>query len=58
MTAPLRPETTAILAAINGYGSDSPEIAAQAFRALALLACAPMPMDRDQLFLIADELDP
>ena len=58
MNESLRPETQAILAAINGYGSDSHEIAAQAFRALALLACAPMPMDRDQLFFIADELDP
>jgi hypothetical protein len=58
MSTPLRPETQAILAAINGYGSDSHEIAAQAFRALALLACAPTPIDRGQLIRIAEELDP
>lgn len=49
-------ETQAILAAIDDY--ESPRVTvAQAFRALAFLASAPMPMDRGQLLAIATELE-
>ena len=57
MTAPLSPETTAILAAIQGYGPNAPEIAAQALRAMVFLGCSRMPLDRDQLHQISEELD-
>ena len=56
MTKPMSRETQAILAAIDDY--ESPRVTvAQAFRALAFLASAPMPMDRGQLLAIATELE-
>ena len=58
MTALLSPEATAILAAIQGYGPNAPEIAAQALRAMVFLGCSRMPLDRNQLHQIAEELDP
>ena len=56
MSTPKSPDTLAILAAFK----DSPtlnEAVADAFRVLALLK-SPEPLARDQLFRIADELDP
>ncbi len=55
MSTPKSADTLAILAAIK----DCPtlESVAQAFRALALLK-SPEPLAPDQLFRIADELDP
>ena len=58
MTALLSPEATAILAAIKGYEPNAPEIAAQALRAMVFLDCSRMPLDRDQLHQISEELDP
>jgi hypothetical protein len=55
VSTPKSADTLAILAAIK----DCPtlESVAQAFRALALLK-SPEPLAPDQLFRIADELDP
>ena len=58
MPKPLSPETIAILAAIQVYGPKAPEIAAQALRAMVFLGCSRMPLDRNQLHQIAEELDP
>jgi hypothetical protein len=50
------PDTLAVLAAIKDCPTMN-EAVAQAFRALALLK-SPEPLAPDQLFRIADELDP
>jgi hypothetical protein len=55
---PCSPEACSILAAIGGYGPNASEIAAQALRAMVFLDCSRMPLDRDQLHQIAEELDP
>jgi hypothetical protein len=56
MSTPKSPDTLAILAAFRYSGSMN-EAVADAFRALALLKPSE-PLARDQLFRIADELDP
>lgn len=55
---PRSPEAYAILAAVKDYGSNAPEIVAQGLRAMVFLDCSRMPLDRDQLHQIAEELDP
>ena len=52
----MSPDTLAVLAAIKDCPTMN-EAVAQAFRALALLKL-PEPLAPDQLFRIADELDP
>jgi hypothetical protein len=56
MSTPKSPDTLAVLAAIKDCPTLS-EAVAQGFRALALLK-SPEQLTPDQLFRIADELDP